>query len=208
MVHSDDQGLRLPPNIAPIQIVIIPICKTEADTQKIETIIADIKVKLKKYSIFVDNNQNKSPGWKFNEWEQKGVPIRMEIGPKDIDQNQVVIVRRDNNKKQAIAISDIGIQIPSILTDIQSELYNQASNFMQNNTYHIDEWEQFKETMDTKPGFVYSFWCGSESCENEIKEITKANIRNIPFEQPSTSNGKCIKCGKNSSQKVLFAKSY
>jgi len=208
MVHSDDQGLRLPPNIAPIQIVIVPIFKTDTEAQKVNECISQIKHQLKKYSVFVDQDMQKSPGWKFNEWEQKGVPIRIEIGPKDLAQNQVTVFRRDNSQKAVMPIAEITNQIPSILSDIQSALYNQAQQFMQDHTYHIDDWDHFQEIMTTKPGFVYSYWCGQQDCEEEIKNITKANIRNIPFEQPSSTTGKCIKCGRASSQQVLFAKSY
>lgn len=207
MVHSDDQGLKLPPNIAPIQIVIIPIFKNDDEKNSVKNIISEIQSDLKKYRLAIDDDEIKSPGWKFNEWEQKGVPIRIEIGPKDIAKNQVVVFRRDQSTKENIALSDLKTYLPQLLSDIQSNLLQTAKDFAAKNTHHTEDWEEFKKIMETNPGFIYTHWCGEQKCEGEIKEITKANIRNIPFEQ-SEVKGKCIKCGTVCDTTVLWAKSY
>ncbi len=207
MVHSDDQGLRLPPNIAPIQIVIVPIFKS--DEEKIEVLKAteDIKEKLGKFKVHVDDDANKSPGWKFNEWEQKGVPIRIEIGPKDLKKEKAVVFRRDEGTKEDVAISDLEKNIPELLSDIQTNLYKQAVKFVEKNTHTTDDWDEFKKIMDENPGFVFAHWCGEQKCEDEVKDATKANIRNIPFEQ-SEEKGKCLKCETVSDTVALWAKSY
>ncbi len=207
MVHSDDQGLRLPPNIAPIQVVIVPIYKTDDEEHKIMQIAEQIKKDLTKFSVHIDNDSKKSPGWKFNEWEQKGVPIRIEIGPKDLTREEVVLFRRDTGNKENIDIKNVSKIVPDVLASIQTTLYQQAIEFAEKNTYSTDDWDEFKKIMDEKSGFIYSHWCGEQKCEDEIKEITKANIRHIPFEQRE-EKGKCVKCGSVCETTVLWAKSY
>jgi len=207
MMHSDDQGLRLPPNIAPIQVVIVPISKTKDEAAAITKAVSDIKTKLKKFAVKIDEDLQKSPGWKFNEWEQKGVPIRIEIGPKDLAKQQAIIYRRDTGQKEAVKIDDIPKQVEKLLIDIQSNMYEEAKQFLGERSYFIDNWEEFKGQLEKNPGFIYAHWCGDAACESDVKESTKATIRNIPFDQPE-EKGKCIKCGKESKQRVIFAKAY
>ncbi|MFZ5391743.1 MAG: proline--tRNA ligase [Patescibacteria group bacterium] len=207
MTHSDDKGLRLPPKIAPIQIVIIPIYKTPEEKKDILATINNIKTELLNYTIKIDDDENKSPGWRFNEWEQKGVPIRLEFGPKDFAKNQIVVFRRDLGQKQTAALSELSQLIPTLLDSIQSNLFADAQKYMQQKTHYLDDWDQFKNILETNPGFIYSHWCGNPECEKSITEITKATIRNIPFESKE-EQGKCIKCGSRSEKRVLFAKSY
>lgn len=207
MTHSDDKGLRLPPKIAPIQIVVVLIYKTPEEKRKIFEKIKTIIQELPMYSIKIDDDQAKSPGWRFNEWEQKGVPVRLEFGPKDLAKNQIVIYRRDLDQKQTASISEISKLIPDILESIQANLFVEAEKYMQQKTNHVDDWDGFKTILETNPGFIYAHWCGNTECEKSITEITKATIRNIPFDSKE-EQGKCIKCGLRSNKRVLFAKAY
>lgn len=207
MTHSDDQGLRLPPNIAPIQVVIVPIFKTKEEQSQINDTIDQILSSLGSVRVKVDTDQSKTPGWKFNEWEQKGVPVRIELGPKDIAKNQAIIYRRDQGTKENIPLNQIGEHVPSLLQEIQNSLFLQAQKLLNDRSSKVDNWDDFKNTFSNNSGFVYSHWCGDTKCESLINEITKATIRNIPFDSKE-ENGRCIKCGNQSSKRVLFAKAY
>ncbi len=207
MTHSDDQGLRLPPRIAPIQVVIIPIYKTSEEKNNINQAIKNITQELSDYRVKIDDDDNKSPGWRFNEWEQKGVPIRLEFGPKDFTKQQIVLYRRDLGQKQIIPLTGLSKIIAETLDDIHHNLYAAAEKYLESKTHYVDDWEDFKNILNTDPGFIYAHWCGRAECEQSVNEITKATIRNIPFSS-CLEDGKCIKCGQVSKQRVIFAKSY
>ncbi|MCD6356760.1 MAG: proline--tRNA ligase [Anaerolineaceae bacterium] len=208
MTHGDDQGLVLPPRLAPIQVVIVPIFHSDHEqkivmetTKKVEKILSQLRVK-------IDDREEMTPGFKFNDWELRGVPIRIEIGPKDIDKNVVTIARRDipgKAGKSTLPMGSLGEQIPQLLDNIHDNLLAKATNFRDKNTFDPKDYEQFKSSINK--GWALSYWCGSKSCETKIKEDTKATIRCIPFNQKN-AGGKCICCGKPSTQKAYFARAY
>ncbi len=205
MVHSDDKGLVLPPKVAPTQIVVVPIFFKEKGA--IIKKALEIKNKLKKYSVVLDDRDGYTPGWKFNEWELKGVPLRIEIGPKDIEKKQVVLVRRDNNKKEAVKVKDLDKKVKDTLEEIQDNLFKKAKKFLEDNIVSADNWKEFlKHTKNKK--LVKTFFCGKEECEDIIKDETGGvTSRVIPFKQPKKL-GKCVKCGKEAEFQVYFAKAY
>ncbi len=206
MVHGDDRGLKIPPKIAPYQLVMVPIMpKKHREKVKAESraLYEELKSQLR---VYLDDREEYSPGWKYNEWEMKGVPLRLEIGPKDIEKDQVVLVRRDTGEKIFAAREDLQKKIDEILKDIQDNMFHQANQFMIENTHYVDAMEELKKLMETKRGLAYAPWCGSEACEDEVKEKTKATIRLIPFQVRET--GPCIACGKENSTEVLFARAY
>ncbi len=209
MTHSDDKGLVLPPKIAPTQVVIVPIYKTPEEQASVLSVAQEIEQGLKAKQILAktDNRDFLTPGAKFNEWEKKGVPVRIEIGPKDIASGKAVFVRRDTGTKQAIEISPLAEVIEKQLQQMQIDLFEKAKAYRKAKTFHIDSYEEFKKVIEETPGFIYSYWCGSEKCEAEIAEETKASTRCIPFDQTEGS-GKCIKCGRAAEKKIIFAKAY
>ena len=208
MVHGDDQGLKLPPNIAPIQVVIIPIINKNYNENQFNSytkaLIDDLESREIRY--YIDKRDQYSIGYKFNEWEMKGVPLRLEIGPRDIDSNQLVIARRDNNAKENISISEAAQIIESYLKDIQSNLFQQAKQFMEENTFSVSHYAEFK-TKVSEGGFIKCGWDGSVETENKIKEETQATIRCILFEQ-NTSNMQCIYSSQPAKFEVIFSKAY
>jgi prolyl-tRNA synthetase len=206
MTHSDDKGLILPPKIASIDVVVIPIWASEKErktvldrAEKFVKEIKDFKVKL--------DDRDMRPGPRFFEWEKKGVPIRIEIGPQDVKNKSVVAVRRDNSKKETVKDKDISAYIKKALEDIQKNLFNKALKFQKDNTYQVNDWDEFKDIISKKGGFIFTHWCGNDKCEAKIKKETKATIRCIPFGQKE-EKGKCILCGGESIQKAIFAKAY
>ena len=205
MSHSDDLGLVLPPKIAPITIMVIPIFKDE-NKEKVLDFSYNIYNQLNKIidRVEIDTRDFVSPGFKFNEWEKKGVPIRIEIGQRDIDSNEVVLVRRDTNEKVTIKLDEVNEKCTEILSQIQQNLFKRSSQALQDHTYFIDSYEEFKRIMANEKGFVRAFWCGREECEENIKYETKATTR--CFAQ--NGNGKCIYCGRPSSEEWNFAVSY
>lgn len=208
MVHGDDSGLILPPKVAPIQVVVVPIIF--GDTKdKVFTKVNEIKGNLSQFRIECDMREDNTPGWKFNQWEMKGVPIRMEIGPKDIDKGQVVIVRRDTREKIFVPENQMVETIEKLLIEIQNNLFERAKEFRKQNTTELTEgYDKFKEIISDSRGFVVSGWCGSEVCEATIKADTKATIRCIPLEGGEPNGKKCICCGKDAAHTVYFARSY
>ena len=207
LAHGDEKGLRLPPKIAPIQLVIIPITKTKEESKSLKLYLAPITNSLKRLQIrFHEDWSSNSPGFKFNEWEMKGVPLRLEIGPRDMANNTVVLARRDNKKKIEIDQSSVGEEVSKLLDEIQSELFNQAEKFRNENTRRVSDYNDFKKTMK-KGGFVRCGWDGLESTELKIKEETSATIRCIPFDE-ETENLKCILTGVPAKHEVIFAKAY
>jgi len=206
MVHGDDRGLKLPPNIAPIQTVIVPIIGKQTDLvlNKAKSIYSALKDKVR---IELDDRNEYTPGWKFNDWEMKGVPIRLEIGPKDIQKQQVVLVRRDTGEKTAVSETELLPRLQNMLKDIQGNMFTQAKEFMQKNIREVKDFDEFKQIMDDKRGFIKTHWCKSLECERYVKEQTGATLRCIPFSKESVS-GKCIVCNKETDTIVYFAKSY
>lgn len=209
MSHSDDHGLVLPPMLAPTQVVIVPIYKSDEQLAMISEKIKPIVENLKKLNIRVkyDDRTTQKPGWKFNEYEFKGVPIRIAVGPRDLENNTVEVARRDTLEKSVYQISDIEHKIQNLLTQIQQNLYQKAYDFREENTRKVDTWEDFIKTLDEKGGFVSAHWDGTSETEQKIKEETKATIRLIPIDGKK-EEGKCIYSGKPSAQRVIFARSY
>ena len=206
MMHSDDNGLVLPPKIAPTQIVIVPIFFKEGKEEIIKK-AEEIKNKLKKYSVELDDREGYTPGWKFNEWELKGIPLRVEIGPKDVEKKQVVVARRDNSKKEAVKIKDLDKKIKEILEDIHNALLSKAKKFLEGNTAEAKNWDEFLKHIKSRK-LVKAFFCGNAECEEQIKDKTEgATSRVIPFEQPKKS-GECVHCKKEGKFLVYFAKAY
>ncbi len=209
MTHSDDNGLILPPRLAPIQVVIVPIMKGEEERNQILEYIEGITISWNgKFSFKVDDREGYRPGWKFNEWEQQGVPIRLEIGPRDFEKQQVTLVRRDTHEKNAVPVDNLADTIESTLEDIQSTLFKRARELRDQNTYVVDDYQEFKTKIDDPGGFFWIHWCGDEQCEEKLQEETKATIRCIPMENPYQEDGKCLLCDKPSKQRVIVAKAY
>ena len=208
MVHGDDNGLRLPPSIAPKQVVIVPFFRTDEDLNTIKNFIDPHLKKLSDLGIrfLFDDREKLSPGFKFNEWELKGVPIRLEIGAKEIDNNEITLFRRDLNTKSIISSSELIDTIKNTLDSIQSNLYNQAETFRNDNTFTAETYDQFKEIINDG-GFVRCGWDGTDVSEQKIKNETKATIRCIPFDE-SPENKTCIFSGKAAKHEVVFAKAY
>ncbi len=208
MTHGDDKGLRLPPKIAPYQIVVVPIFRDEESKALVKDYLSPILSKLKDAGIRVHEDWRKeSPGFKFNEWEMKGVPLRLEVGPKDVENKKAVLVRRDNGEKIFVQKDEVAEKAPKILDDIQESLFNEAKAFRQENTHQVSSYDEFKETIANKGGFVRCGWDGTRESERSIKEETKATIRVIPFDE-NPQKLKCIYSGKPARHEVLFAKAY
>ena len=208
MTHGDDKGLVLPPNLAPIQVVIVPIFKGKDQLEEISIVAIKIKDELesKKVRVQFDNRENLKPGFKFAEHEMKGIPIRIAIGPKDIEKDQLELARRDTEEKIFIKQSFVLNEVEKILKEIHFNLFERAKKFLKENITEVDNYEDFKNTINQKGGFVYAYWDGTNETEEKIKKETKATIRCIPYS--SSPKGKCVLTGKESSQKVYFAKSY
>ncbi len=208
MCHGDDKGLILPPRVAPHQVVIIPIFRDDTKDLVMGK-VAELVSELKAVSVrvHVDDDEKASPGFKFNEWEMCGVPMRVEIGPKDIEKGQAVVVIRHSGIKHFVALDELVSFLSGQVVTVQDELFQRALDFREANTHTVDTWEDFKETLETKGGFIKAYWNGSAEVEEKIKNETKATIRCIPFDQPGVA-GKCVYTGEVSSQLVLFAKAY
>jgi prolyl-tRNA synthetase len=209
MAHSDDQGLVLPPRIAPLQVVIVPIFKgaeqKAAVDGKVSPLIADLKAR--GISVKYDDSENNRPGWKFAEYELKGVPVRIAIGPKDIENGVVEIARRDTREKTSVPVEGVAQYIQDLLETIQQNLFNRALAYREEHITAVNSWEEFKAVLDQKGGFVSAHWDGTPETEDKIKEETKATIRCIPLNNAQES-GSCVYSGKPSSQRVLFALAY
>ncbi|MBC3795732.1 proline--tRNA ligase [Acetobacterium tundrae] len=208
MVHGDDNGLVLPPMIAPIQVVVIPVAQHKEGVLDKAWEIG--KIIEKEYRVKVDDSEGYSPGWKFNQWEMKGVPIRLEIGPRDIENGQCVLARRDNGEKIQVSLEDVLKAVGDLLKEIQSNLYDKALKMREEKTSTAENTDEFKKNLKENPGFIKAMWCGERSCEDEIKEDTGASIRCIPFddEQEVLYEGKCVCCGKPAKKMAYFARAY
>ncbi len=209
MAHSDDNGLVLPPKLAPIQVVIVPVYRKSEQLEDIRNKVNGIVEGLKALGISVkfDDNDNKKPGWKFAEYELKGVPVRLAIGPRDLENNTVEVARRDTFEKNTVSFDGITEYIQNLLEDIQNSIFNKALNFRSENTTKADTWEEFKDKLKNKGGFVHAHWDGTTETEEKIKSETKATIRCIPLDNEQEA-GTCIYSGKPSNQRVLFAVAY
>ena len=209
MTHSDDEGLVLPPRIAPLQVVIVPIFKGEEQKalldEKVHAMVASFKAA--GIRVKYDDSDNQRPGWKFAEYELKGVPVRIAVGPRDLENNQVEIARRDTKEKTTVSMDGITETVSQLLLDIQSNLFNRAKKYRDEHITKADNWDEFVTTLDTKAGFVSAHWDGTPETEDKIKEMTKATIRCIPLNNEQEA-GTCILTGKPSVQRVLFARAY
>ncbi len=209
MAHSDDHGLVLPPRIAPVQLVIVPIYKGKDEMGTIVEYGEKLKSRLveKGYTVNFDDRDTYKPGWKFAEYELKGIPIRLAIGPRDVENNSVEFFRRDTLKKETIPAGQLEAHVERSLDEIQSNIYNKAFRFREENTHYLDDFDEFRELMTNKGGFVLAHWDGTRETELRIKEETRATIRCIPF-NTKKEKGKCIYTGKPSEQRVIFALAY
>ncbi len=208
MAHSDDNGLVLPPKLAPYQVVIIPIYKTDEQWAQINEKVAGIIDQLKALGISVkyDNGQNKKPGWKFAEYELKGVPVRLAMGGRDMENNTIEVARRDTLTKETVSCDNIAAHVKQLLDDIQENIYKKAFDYRASKTISVDSYDEFKEKIE-EGGFILAHWDGTSETEEQIKEETKATIRCIPLEGDMTP-GKCMVTGKPSAQRVVFARAY
>jgi prolyl-tRNA synthetase len=209
MTHSDDHGLVLPPSLAPIQVVIVPIYKGDEQLAQISEVANDIASRLRAAGVSVkyDDRDTQKPGWKFAQYELQGVPVRLAIGPKDLEKGNVELARRDTLTKEVVSQADVVEKVTGLMTTIQEELFTKARNFRDENITAVDSFDEFKEVLKTKGGFISAHWDGTSETEKAIKDRTKATIRLIPIEGEKEA-GKCVYSGNPSSQRVLFAKAY
>ena len=206
MAHGDDKGLKLPPNLAPIQVVIVPIIPSKDDKNKVMENVENIKTMLSNYRLSIDDREEVTPGYKFNEWELKGVPIRIEIGPRDIENNKVILSRRDiDNSKEEVSIEKLESKIDQLLTDIQKNMFDVTKNHMEENTIHVDSKEDLIETLNNKEGFVTCYWSENKDDELEIKELTSATIRCYPI---NNEESKQSINDKKDGKFAIFSKAY
>ncbi len=209
MTHSDNKGLVLPPRIAYAHVVIVPIFYKKVEKDKVLKKAKEVKEILEKenLSVILDDREGYTPGWKFNEWELKGMPIRIEIGPKDVQEKQVVMVRRDIPEKVTVKESELLKKTKQLLENIQKNLFNKAKKLLEENISTVKTYEEFKKVLKNKKGFIRACWCSDSKCEEKIKEETGATIRNIPFEKEKIFSD-CIYCNKKAKEVVYFAKAY
>jgi prolyl-tRNA synthetase len=218
MVHGDDQGLVLPPRLAPTQVVIVPIFKTEEEKTSVLKAAKELKAQLVKTNLRVtlDEREGFSPGWKFNEWEMRGVPVRVELGPKDVAKQAAMLARRDKPGKEgkvSAPLADLAGTIEKLLVEIHQALFDRALAFRRANTYEAKDYTEFKKAVET--GFAFAYWCGSGECEEKIKEETRATMRCIPLDQEAVMGhgggagaGKCIYCDKAAKERAIFGRAY
>ena len=209
MVHGDKSGLIMPPRIAPYQVVIVPIWRKDAEKSAVSAMVERVEKMLKgKVRFKVDMSEN-TPGWKFNEWEMRGVPVRMEIGPRDAQNNSVMLVRRDNRAKESVPVEALEQRLPVLLEELQQALLQRAKAFRAENTHYTESYEEFKQIIAEKRGFVRVKWAEDSKAELAVKEETKATLRVIPFDQPEGGvQGKCIYTGKPATCEAIFARAY
>ncbi len=209
MAHSDDDGLILPPKIAPVQVVIVPIFKGEEQKAKLDEKVKEIVTALKTLGVSVkyDDNDNQRPGWKFAQYEMQGVPVRIAIGARDLENNVAEVARRDTKEKQSFSLDGLADKVKDLLDDIQKNIYHKALTYRDEHITKADNWDEFVKLLDEKGGFVSAHWDGTPETEEKIKELSKATIRCIPLNNPQ-EEGSCILSGKPSVQRVLFARAY
>jgi prolyl-tRNA synthetase len=207
MAHGDDKGLVLPPRLAPHQVVVIPIAKTDEEKVSINEIVDRIVADLKGTRVYVDDREQYGLGWKFSEWEVKGVPARIEIGPRDAAAGHAMVVRRDTGHKETIPLERLGEAIPELLDTIQKDMFERAGAFRDDHTVSVDDYDAFTAATRDQSGFIDAHWCGSQACEATVKEDTKNTIRCLPMNR-SAEEGNCVVCGSPSEQRVVFAQAY
>ncbi|MFQ5946312.1 MAG: proline--tRNA ligase, partial [Anaerolineae bacterium] len=205
MVHGDDRGLILPPRLAPIQLVVVPIGSGSEEGAAVRAAAEEVLRSTEGLRSHLDDREEHTPGWKFHHWEQKGVPLRLEVGPRDVAQSQVILARRDTGDKETVQADGVGPRVEELLGQIQASLYQRALEFLEVHTHVVDDYEAFQEILEGEGGFLWTHWCGRASCESKIKTRTKATIRAIPF--PDTTGkpdgamdgaGNCVRCGRPS----------
>lgn len=210
MTHSDDKGLIVPPKVAPQEVVLIPIFKS-SNKEAVLDYCADLEKELRgAFRVAVDADDKQSPGWRFAEWEMRGVPVRVEVGPRDMENKKAVLVRRDNGEKKVVDRNAIVSEIRELLDDIQKALFDRALKFREDNTTSVSSYDEFLPLFEGEkaPGFVEAMWCGDPECEAEIKADTKATIRCLPFDRQNRVAGTCFHCGREAGHVAVFAKSY
>jgi prolyl-tRNA synthetase len=210
MTHGDDAGLMLPPRVAPIQAIVVPIpARSEEDSARISEAVSGVLRELDAANIRAEADwTDKRPGWKFNEWELKGVPLRIEVGPRDLQQDQVTIVRRDTRAKEQVKLAAAPLRASELLVEVQQALFDRAAKFLDANTHVAEDYATFKQIMQDQRGFIRAYWCGNADCEERIKEETRATIRVIPEDADAGGPGKCIADGQPATRQALFAQSY
>lgn len=207
MTHSDDDGLVLPPNVAPVHVVIVPIFKSSDDKARILEAAENVASSIgQEYAVKVDDRENMKPGAKYFEWEQKGVPLRFELGPRDLDAGHVMAKRRDNGEKMKIPFEEVGARTSEVMQSMQKDLLARATEMRDRNTFNVDDYEELKKVYQGDEGFSRIHWCGNPACEEQIKVETKATIRLVPLE--GEEDGKCVVCGKPSKNRVVVARAY
>ncbi len=208
MVHGDTNGLKLPPRVAPIQTVIVPIWRKEAERDVVEDFVGEIEARLRdNVRLFTDRRDDKTPGWKFSEWELKGVPLRIEVGPRDVQNGQVVLVRRDTREKQSVPVGQLQETINGLLVQIQNDMFQAAQQRLTDMTVKVSTLDEMYERISNNAGFSNAGWCGNAECEKRVKAESHATIRCIPFAQPDDP-GKCVVCGDKAQHEVIFARAY
>lgn len=208
MVHGDSNGLKLPPRVAPIQAVIVPIWRKVAERDVVEEFVGQVQTALgSDVRLFIDQRDDKTPGWKFSEWELKGVPLRIEIGPRDVQNGQVVLVRRDTREKQSVALENLPETIAHLLVTIQDDMLAAALQRLEDLTVHVQALDELYRRIADNAGFSKAGWCGSAECEARVKAESRATIRCIPFDQP-VDPGRCVVCGETAKHEVIFARAY
>jgi prolyl-tRNA synthetase len=209
MAHSDDEGLVLPPKLAPIHVVIVPVYRSEEDLDKIKQAMQPLTAKLKLSGLTVkfDDRDTYKPGFKFAEWELKGVPVRLAVGMRDLESQTVEVARRDTKEKFVVAMDTLEAKILALMNEIQDNLFNRAAAYRTEKTFEVNQWDEFLDVINVKEGFALAHWDGTGETEEKIKELTKATIRCIPLDQKEEA-GTCILTGKPSAGRVVFAKAY
>jgi len=209
MAHGDDNGIVIPPKLATIQVAVIPIARKPEEKERVMPTVAKFVAEFKAAGIGVkvDDRDQVSPGWKYNDWERRGIPLRVEVGPRDLDKNQVMLARRDNGEKTATPLDGLAQTVRAMLDSIQSALFEKAKAFREAHSQNVDDYAKFNEILDGPSGFMWSHWCGSGACEERVKNETKATIRCIPMNRPKEA-GKCVVCGQPSEGRVIFARAY
>jgi len=214
VIHGDDKGLVLPPKVAPIQIVFVPIYKTDEQRAAVLSKISEINTEIKTKNIrtHIDDRENLTPGFKYNEWELKGVPIRIEVGPKDLEKNQCVVAVRYSGEKKFLRIDEVKHNINQILDDVHNGLLHNAEKFLKDHILTTEKYDEFTQFIESSSGMVYAKWCGDSACEDKVKEDSKASSRCIPINKNGTidiiNEGKCVVCGKPAKYNVYWAKAY
>ena len=206
MAHGDDKGLKLPPKLAPFQVVIVPIYRDEQKSTVLDAVrriadsLGDVRVK-------IDDREEHRPGYKFNEWELKGVPLRLEIGPRDLEAGQVLAFRRDTGEKSALPLTSLPVAVPDLLADIQRSMFQTAVDFRAERTFAPATYDELTDLLSAASGFVQGGWCGSRECEDKVKNDTKATIRVLPLDAEQ-QDGKCVVCGSPATELATWAQSY